>query len=77
MSFLKKAGLTAAFMVAADLVIASFTGLTGIHALVVDAGAHLGEVFNIPAFDWAGLMDHGEFNFLDPGTDLHAEHAHG
>lgn len=90
MSFLKKAGLTAVFMIAADLVIASLTGFFGLHSLVVDGGAWLGDYLGIPEIDWGGLLEyfgiewHGGHDHLafehtgyDHGILDHAGHDHG
>lgn len=77
MSIFKKAGLTAVFMVCADMAIAATTGMVGIHGVLVDGGAAAGEALGIPHFDWTNLMENGEFGWLEAGADPHAGHDHG
>ena len=69
MSFLKKMGLTAAFMIVADLAIASTTGVFGLHDLIVDGGAKFAETMGIPQPDWTAVYD---FFGLDPPVHDHA-----
>ena len=66
--FHQNAGLSLIFMAAADILMAGGLGMIGLHGFVVDAGASLGEAFNVPQVDWLGLSE-GEFSFLDPETD--------
>lgn len=76
MGFFKTAGLSAVFMVAADMAIAASTGMVGIHGLLVDGGASVGQAMGIPHVDWTNLMENGEFGWIDPGADPHAGHNH-
>lgn len=56
MSLIAKGFLGAAFLVAADLAVAGLTGVTGLHSLIVDGGAALGQALHIPQPDWHGLF---------------------
>jgi hypothetical protein len=70
MGLFKKGALMAVFMVVADLVIAAFTGFSGLHTLVVDGGAMFGEWVGMPQPDWGGVLE-----FF--GIDWHGGHNHG
>ena len=77
MKILKSTGLAVVFMFAADMAFAATTGMTGIHGLLVDGGAAFGESAGIPHLDWNGLMENGEWNWIDPSQNPHAGHNHG
>lgn len=79
MSFFEHPGLTFAFMLAADVAVAAFTGYVGIHTLLVDGGASLGQAMGVPHVDWSALFGGEGLEFLDPGSHVHggAEAAGG
>lgn len=86
MSFFEHPGLTFAFMLAADVTIAAFTGYVGIHTLLVDGGASLGQAMNVPHVDWTALFGGEGLSFIEAGSGhvnsaaeaaSHAGHAHG
>lgn len=88
MGWLSKGVLGAAFLLATDLAIAATTGVTGLHGIVVDAGAQFGEAVGIPQVDWHELVglepvhDHGahmdntDIAAADTGADTHDHHDH-
>jgi len=82
---LKTLGLSAAFILAADMAMAATTGMVGIHGFVVEGGASLGQELGIPQVDWTHLWEEWEFSVIDPsivencvadGGHLHGTFCH-
>ena len=84
MSFLKTGALSVAFMVVADVALAGGMGMIGVHGLVVDGGAALGQTLGVPQLDWVHLWEEWEFQTLSPekleclaeGGHLHGDLCH-
>lgn len=81
----KRAGLTIAFMLVADMAMAATTGVVGLHGFIVDAGASLGQELGIPQIDWSNLWSNQELSFIDPnlvenclesGGHMHGNYCH-
>lgn len=61
-------------LIALDVTFAMATGMTGIHGLIVDWGADIGDVLNIdPWFDAHAGHDHGPIATSTGTTDLSSQ----